>query len=571
MVNALLIQPKNPTTFWTFDEALKLAGKKAAFPPTNLLTIAGLLPEKYNIRLVDENTTKLEDKDFEWADVGLVSGMIIHRDSQEKIIERAKQHEKPIIIGGQYATQYSTRIKGPGTVYMGEAETALLDVLEDVVEKGYREETRIIDKSDDFVDVEKIPFQRLDLIRDTMRHYGTMAIQVTRGCPKPCTFCDIPKLTGKITRVKNVDQIIPEFDMLYNMGWRGSVMLVDDNLAGNMIKIMDRLKHITPWQQERRYPFPLFTQSSLDMYENKEFMEAMRNAGFDTVFFGLESPAAESLKSMGAQKNLQGKDGKSMLDKIRDIQSNYFKAQAGFILGLDADPDDIDEQMKQFIQQSRIGVAMAGPLGVVPGTPDYKRFSREGRLVEDVIYDGGSGIFTRKLSYKPKNNKGEFIEPDVILNRHKSVVGYINSPEAYFERTLDYIRNRERMPLSRRKMSKERLMSFLRSVYYQGIKSDYKKEYWNYLFNSAKHDIKSFPDAVTYAIHGHHLITTTKESLKAEKVNESLENLVGKAENIGDTIRDKGREYLQDIVEKYRNVREDFRHIIEPRYRALLE
>ena len=593
MVNVLLASPKNPRSFWTFDETLMIAGKKSGFPPAGLLTVAGMLPERYNLKLVDENVEELKDEHFRWADVVLTSSMIIHWKSLERIISRANQFEKPVLAGGPLSTQYHHEIRGNATYFLGEAEAGSIDViLEDIVKRGYRPETRVIDKRKRFENMTKVPLQRFDLIKDNLKYYIAMAIQTTRGCPESCTFCNIPSLYGKITRVKEASNVVKELQLLHNYGWRGGVMIVDDNLVGNQKEIIPILHEIKDWQKENKYPFNFITQASLRMYENPELMEAMYQAGFSSVFFGLESPSQESLKFMGAQKNLQGKNerGKtSMLEKIRDIQANYFQAYAGFILGFDTDPDNIAKLMKAFIQDARISVAMVGPLGVLPDTPDYERYKREKRLVEGVRYGGDSGIFSRELSYVPMKN-GERIDPNVVLDRHREVVGYINSPGAYFERTLEYIKNRNRKPLKKMVIGNEKLMSFLRSVYYQGVKSDYKGEYWNFLWNVVKNDISSFPEAVGYAAQGHHLITTTNESLKVDDVNTSLEKMLGRmgelsgdammtslekmlgriGELSGDAVM-RSKLYLEDIIKKYKNIREDFRNQVKSSYRKLIE
>ena len=516
MPNALLVYPKNPVTFWSFDEALKIAGKKCSFQPAGLLTVAGMLPERYAPRVIDENVEPLRDTDLEWADVVLTSSMIIHWDSLEKVIRRANKHGKPVLAGGPLATQYFKDIKGDATFFLGEAEAGFVETLDEIVIQGFTPGKRVVDKRNKFESLDTTPLQRFDLIKDNLQYYASMAIQITRGCPESCTFCNIPSLYGKKTRLKPANRVVQELQLLYDLNWRGSVMMVDDNIVGNQEAIIPILKETAHWQDQHDYPFSLLTQGSLRMYENTELMEAMYQAGFDQVFFGLESPAAESLKAMGAQKNLQvtnERGKKSMLEKVRDIQATYFKAQAGFIVGFDADPPTIAEEMKEFIDKSGISVAMVGPLGVLPDTPDWKRYSRDNRLVEGVRYNGDSGLLAKELSYIPRYPDGSEMNPEIVLGRHREVVRHINSPENYFARTLDYITHRKRKPIRQTRVDYTNFKAALRSFYYQGLISDYKKTYWNYLLEVVRHDISDFPDAISYAVEGHHLITLTKKEL----------------------------------------------------------
>ena len=133
MVNALLVYPENPVTFWSFDEALKISGKKSAFPPLGLLTIAGMLPETYNLRLVDMNVTPLREEDLTWADIVLTSSMIIHWRSLEEVIARCNRMGVPVLNGGPLPTQYYEEIEGEAGFYLGEGENGFVDVVERMV------------------------------------------------------------------------------------------------------------------------------------------------------------------------------------------------------------------------------------------------------------------------------------------------------------------------------------------------------------------------------------------------------------------------------------------------------
>ncbi len=343
-----------------------------------------------------------------------------------------------------------------------------------------------------------------------------MPVQLTRGCPESCTFCNIPSLYGKMTRLRENEQTVQEFEALYEAGWRGAVMLVDDNFVGNSAAICTLLEEgIIPWQQKRGYPFSLATQASVRVADNPRLMEAMRLGGFDKVFCGIESPAKESLKFMGAQKNLQG--DKSLVDKVKILQSYGLEVMGGFIIGLDADPDDIADQMIDFIQEAAIPVSMVGILGVLPDTPDYKRFKKLGRLIEDVKYTGDSGIFTRVLSFVP------VIEPEELFARHRKVVETINSPLKYFERCLRLFEHQEkpRCTASRR-LTIALLRTAGKALWTQGVLADYRMEYWKFLFKVLVRRPGKLGDAISRAVSGHHLIVTTKNALQVDNVHSFL-------------------------------------------------
>jgi len=101
-MNVLLIYPKFPDTFWSFTYALSFIGKKAAFPPLGLLTVATLLPEQWPKRLVDVNVDNLTDKDLLWADMAFIGGMAIQRKSAEHIIARCNASNLKVVAGGRF-------------------------------------------------------------------------------------------------------------------------------------------------------------------------------------------------------------------------------------------------------------------------------------------------------------------------------------------------------------------------------------------------------------------------------------------------------------------------------------
>jgi len=319
---------------------------------------------------------------------------------------------------------------------------------------------------------------------------------------------------------------------------------------------------VSDWQKVHDYPFNFFTQASLRIYDNKELMEAMYQAGFGQVFFGIESPSIESLKFMGAQKNFQDKGGSglSITEKLNMIGENYFKTMAGFIIGFDKDPDDIAEMMIKMIDDTNMSVAMVGPLGILPETSDYARYNNANRLVKDIMYSGDSGLFTRQLSYIPNDSNGKEIDPDVVTNRVKKVLEKIYSPSEYFKRTLEFIVHRRRKPLSKLPVEFSGIVSALRSIYYQGMASDYKNIYWRYLWNVASYSVKDIPDAISYAAEGHHLIILTREMMKVDDVNRGIARLIATTPENHPWL-DKGKGYVMHFRQRFKELRRSYREI----------
>ena len=517
MPKALLVYPEQPVSFWSFDEALKLIDKKSAFPPLGLLTIAGMMPRDYDLRVLDMNVAPLTDGDLDWADIVITSSMIIHWESLETVIANANARGVPVLCGGPLPTQYCDELRGDAVFYRGEAENGFVDIVERMTADPAPARREVVDRRTEFKSLAATPLPRWDLI--DIGDYSTMLVQMTRGCPESCTFCNIPSLYGKTTRLKPGSRMIDELEVLYDRGWRGSIMVVDDNLVGNEEAIRLALEEdVIGWQQERGYPFRFNTQVSIRLSDNPALLSAMVRAGFGKVFCGIESPSEESLKFMGAQKNLQGDT--TLLGKVRILQEAGLEVQAGFILGLDTDPDDIAERMVSFIQEAGITVAMVGILGVLRDTPDYKRFQRLGRLNESTRYTGDSGLFSRTLSFVPTIDESELFE------RHRSIVAAINSPASFFERCLTSFRHQRESLIAKNRFGRRELRALGRLLWQDGVNGGYKREYWRFLWRTLRDHPRRLSDAFGLAVQGRHLILTTQRALQVDAMRDYFSEAV---------------------------------------------
>ena len=328
-------------------------------PPLGLLTIAGMFPKNYALKVVDLNIEPLTDAHLQWADVVLTSTMIVQKDSLYEVAERCNRAGIPIIAGGPHPTSYYDNIKEETDATInhflfGEVEEIFEDFLTDF-ESGsakeiYREQRK--------PDITKTPPPRYDLI--DINSYGSMALQFSRGCPFNCEFCDITKLFGRVPRTKSNEQMLAEFELLYKLGWDGAMFVVDDNFIGNKRDAMRLLPAVKQWQEERQFPFSLYTEASVNLVEIPEMLDAMSEAGFNMVFLGIESPNDEALlgTSKGQNTSKEEEAGSYLMRAIRKIQNKGIEVTGGFIIGLDGDTE-FDSHIN-FIQEAGIPMAMAG-------------------------------------------------------------------------------------------------------------------------------------------------------------------------------------------------------------------
>jgi radical SAM superfamily enzyme YgiQ (UPF0313 family) len=294
----LMVYPQYPVTFWSFNYVLKIISKKAAYPPLGLLTVAGMLPENWDIRLVDLNIDKLRTKDLEWADYVMISAMLIQKESVLEILNTCRRMGKKTLAGGPlFNSTPDEYLPLVDHLILNEAEYTLPPFLSDL-EKGTAKK---VYRCNDFPELTLTPVPRWDLI--DISKYASLMIQWSRGCPFNCEFCDITAMYGHKPRLKGVEQIIRELDTLYGMGWRDSLFFVDDNFIGNKHRIKEMLPEIINWMKAHDYPFDFLTEASINLSDDDELIELMVEAGFDTVFIGLETPSEESLKECCKNQN----------------------------------------------------------------------------------------------------------------------------------------------------------------------------------------------------------------------------------------------------------------------------
>jgi radical SAM superfamily enzyme YgiQ (UPF0313 family) len=258
-MNTLLIWPVFPKSYWSFEDVLKLIGKKALLPPLGMITVAAMLPQQWNFRLVDKNVRALTDEDWAWADVVMVSSMIVQRDDFFDTIREARERCLPVIVGGPYVTSVPEDAEEAGADYivMDEGEITIPMMLEDFgIDPAWRrsqgEPARRYTALNQKPDMVETPPARFDLL--DMQAYHEMSVQYSRGCPFLCEFCDIINLYGRVPRTKPVEKCLTELENLYRLGWRGGVFVVDDNFIGNKKNVKALLRELRDWNQERGNP-----------------------------------------------------------------------------------------------------------------------------------------------------------------------------------------------------------------------------------------------------------------------------------------------------------------------------
>ena len=289
----LMVYPEYPDTYWSFKHALPFISKKAAVAPLGLITVSAMLPENWQKKLVDMNVSHLLARDIIWADYVFLSAMYVQKESVAQVIEECIKHKTKIIAGGPLFTQEYLNYPQIDHFILNEAEITLAPFLRDL-ESGKIPEK--IYKTEEYADIGLSPVPDFHLL--SMKDYASMNLQVSRGCPFACSFCEITALLGHKVRMKNTYQILEELDTLYKLNWRGPVAIVDDNFVGNKNEVKNiLLPAMKEWMQTHKYPFTFTSQTSINLADDDELMRLMVEAGVNSAFIGIETPDELSLEN----------------------------------------------------------------------------------------------------------------------------------------------------------------------------------------------------------------------------------------------------------------------------------
>jgi radical SAM superfamily enzyme YgiQ (UPF0313 family) len=374
-VNVLMIWPRFGESFWSLSGMMELVPQKAVEPPLGLITIAALCPPEWTVRLIDRGFEEVKDSDFAWADLVMVSGMRLQHDDMREVLLRARAIGKRTIVGGPHASSQPEMLTPLADhVVVGEPDEVFGTIAADL-ESGTAKPLYVISEKPDLTNS---PVPRFDLLK--LHKYLLMSVQFSRGCPFQCEFCDIITIYGRRPRTKSPEQMLRELDLLYELGWRNRVFIVDDNFVGNRRRALELVERLQEWQRLRDTPFVFSTEASIDLAQHPAMLEAMVRANFWSIFIGIETPSRESLTETRKLQNLR----RDPLECVKQIQQAGLWVSAGFIVGFDADTADIFERQVEFIENAAIPFAMAGFLVALPTTPLYERMKKEGRLIEGV-------------------------------------------------------------------------------------------------------------------------------------------------------------------------------------------
>ena len=489
-MRVLLVYPLFPKTFWSYEKILELVNRKVLLPPLGLVTVAALLPQEWEFKLVDRNIRAVTEEEWAWADVCIFSAMIVQKEDLLDQIQEAKRRGKRVAVGGPYPTSVPSEASSAGADYLilDEGEITLPMFVEAIGRGSASGTFRTMEKPD----VTTTPIPRFDLLE--FDAYDSMSVQFSRGCPFQCEFCDIIVLYGRKPRTKNPDQLLAELDYLYKLGWRRGVFMVDDNFIGNKRNVKLLLKELKVWQAEYQYPFRFNTEASVDLGQDPELMELMVECNFDAVFLGIETPDEESLQLTKKFQNTRN----SLADSVEAITRAGLRPMAGFIIGFDGEKSGSGDRIVRFAEQTAIPTTTFAMLQALPHTALWHRLEKEGRLQDK---DGNINQ-TTLMNFIPTRPLED------IAREYVEAFWELYDAERFLDRTYRcfLMLGAPKCKAPFKMPNWVDLRALLIVIWRQGVKRKTRWKFWHHLFSIFKRNPAVWEHYLTVCAHNEHFL-----------------------------------------------------------------
>jgi len=496
----LCLSPEYAPSFGTFQYAYPFFGGRvrAFMPPQGLLVIANYLPAAWEVRFVDENAHWATAEDFRWADTVLVSGMHVQQAQIHDIVSRAHAHDRPVVLGGPSVSGCPEYYPDADLLHLGELGDATDRVIERIDVAPGRSRTQLRFATSERLPLIDFPVPAYHLI--PIRQYFIANLQFSSGCPYTCEFCDIPALYGRNPRLKTPGQVLGELDQIAANG-ATSVYFVDDNFIGNQKATLELLPHLVEWQVKNRYPLRFSCEATLNIAKNERLLALMREAGFITIFCGIETPEAHALRAMSKDQNLR----MPVTEAVDRINRYGMEVVSGIILGLDTDTLDTADRIIAFIRASQIPVLTINILYALPKTPLWRRLERDGRLLPD-------GQCQSNIDFR--------LPYDTVLAMWRKCISAAYEPDAIYARfahnQLHTYPHRLTYPVNRQRASWRNMVMGLgilgRIMWRIGLRGDYQRTFWRMALPALR--AGKIDELIQIAVVSHHLIAFTRECLR---------------------------------------------------------
>jgi radical SAM superfamily enzyme YgiQ (UPF0313 family) len=443
-----------------FLHCLDLVGVQYSHLPLSLPTLAAVTPPGIETVLIDENVEAVPLETD--AEIVAITGSIPQRKRFFELADAFRKKGKLVAVGGPITFDMLEECKAHAdVVFVGEGEYTWPAFLADYRTGSHK----AVYVQKEFINIDDSPVPAFHLLRPGA--YASGCIQVTRGCPCRCDFCDIPVKYGGVPRSKAIGQVLQEIRALAALG-HDSIFVVDDNFAANRAHTKELLKAIAgllPTLPNKMY---FYTQATLDVANDEELLGLLRDAAFLRLFIGIETGDNGKLRELHKRHQV-GMDIRRAVEKIKSYGITVW---AGIMFGLENDDLASFDQQFEFIRDTDFIPVQVGLLQAVPDTPLYRRAVEEHRLIKMPSIIGLTALSEAEVEKATNLLPTRMTERELEQN-YACVLRKMFAPEVYGAKLISYIGADARPMLSSKlALNGKSVMVLLRTVLFYLLHAD---------------------------------------------------------------------------------------------------
>ncbi len=383
MRRVVLIQPKRDG---------RVFGKGPGSPYT-LMRLASLVPNEMPVEIWDENVRKLDMDSLREGDLVGITSMTVTIERAEQIARQAMKQGAGVVLGGVHATLVQEHSRTfAHSIMVGEGYFTWQQLLQDFAAEGIKGmKPEYIDETwANLAGIATISDRVIQMV-DEKNHYWTPYLEITRGCPRNCSFCTAIRVSGRTMRLRPIDEVVDEIQR------RGikRFFLTDDNFGLNFSTDPDYCANL--FTALSKLNLQGWTcQSEMSIAKFPELLEMSVAANLDKHFIGFESVNPDNRSELGGKSKGVGNQATEAIRTIRELGVGVVGL---FVMGFDEDTPATFQAMWDFIRTSQLDSASTTVLTPYPGTPFRDQVESEGRLL-DVPW---SHYDTCHVTFEPKH------------------------------------------------------------------------------------------------------------------------------------------------------------------------
>jgi radical SAM superfamily enzyme YgiQ (UPF0313 family) len=358
------------------------------------MRLASLAPADIDVEVWDENWEPLEHKirTLGKHDLVGITSKTLAIETAERFAKIA--HEagvQTVVVGGAHATLMPEDVaRWADVVVTGEAyytwPQIIQDFQNDTLQQWYNDTAWA-----DLTGVAPLTDRIIEQVQET-RRYWTPLMEITRGCPRNCSFCTAIRVSGQKMRFRPIDEIVEEIErrkidrfFLTDDNF-GLAFAIDPDYTERLFLALEKLP-LRGWT----------TQAEMMVAKYPELLKLARRAHLDKFFIGFESVNPDNRRELGGKSKGLTKQYQEAIDAIH---SHGIGVVGLFVFGFDSDTPQVMWDTWEFAKRSGLDSMSATVLTPYPGTPFRAQLISENRLMPDKswrYYD------TAHVVYYPKS------------------------------------------------------------------------------------------------------------------------------------------------------------------------